>query len=94
VLWNVNPGPAVQVTLLLLLAKSIRRSPGWIAVTGALVTLEAAPPSLVILEMTSIGAIVFEPLMTRTEITSDEAEERLIVTEWELLTYVGFEYHA
>jgi len=48
----------------------MRRSPGFAVLTGALViVVVATPPSSVILEITSMGVLVSEPLITSTDMS-------------------------
>src|SRR5437899_2110782 len=52
------------------------------------------PPSSVMLEITSMGTVGFEPLITRIEITRGCAADRFIVTVCPLPTFGAFAYQT
>ena len=60
----------------------------------ALATLVVAmPPSSVIPEVASIGDVVFDPLITNTDMTRGWATDRLIVAVCPVPTLADFAYH-
>src|SRR3989442_11760314 len=72
----------------------MRRSADCVVLIAALVMLvPAIPPSSVILEITSSGADVFEPLMASTDMTNDSAVERFSVTVCAVPALAAFAYH-
>jgi hypothetical protein len=87
---GVKPFPEVKVSPTELFAQPSKRSLAFTVVTAGLVTLSVCvPASSPIVEMASIGAGIFEPFTTNTEITRDSAAERVRVKVWPGPT-VGF----
>jgi hypothetical protein len=78
---GVKPVPTVHVVPIELFANPINRSLAVVVVMlGLTTTNDCVPPSLPIPEIASIGADMFDPFTTNTEITNGCANDRFIVT--------------